>query len=165
MYHSAVQLEYEITLPELLQLSWFRRRSSISWIFAIVACATAVSLGVLLYVPADPWPSRLAGGSSAFFLLILLVVPSLNCRLVYRRNRRLFATRKVTISEEGIVADSQLGHAETNWESYVKFRKTKNLFLLYQSKDIVGILPKRVFTNQEDLEKVRALIASKVRRA
>lgn len=158
-------IEYEITLGDFLEISWRHRRSSISWIFAIAACALGVLSGLLLYMPADPWPYRIAGGLAGFFLLILLVAPPLNCRLAYRRNRRLFATRKISISEQGIVADSQLGHGETNWKSYQRFKETKHLFLLYQSRDMVVILPKRAFADQEDLEKVRALMVSKVQKA
>lgn len=64
----------------------------------------------------------------------------------------MFAIRKVGISEQGIAADSQLGHAETNWNSYQQFGETNNLFLLYESKDLVVILPKRAFADQKDLE-------------
>ena len=63
MYHSAVQLEYEITLPEFMEMAWRRRRSSISWVVGVVAGALGFLLGAVLYVcaPADPWPLLLAG--------------------------------------------------------------------------------------------------------
>jgi hypothetical protein len=71
--------------------------------------------------------------------------------------------RTVTVSDTGIVPDHQLGHTESAWNMYEKFRETQKLFLLYQSSDIIGIVPKRVFASPADLQQFRGLIASKVR--
>jgi hypothetical protein len=46
---------------------------------------------------------------------------------------------------------------------YEKFCETPRLFLLYQSSDIIGIVPKRAFASPADLQQFRALIASKIR--
>ena len=158
-------LEYEITLPEFLEMAWRRHRSSVRWIIGISLSMFGLLLGAFFYVYADPGFGLFLAAMSVLLLLMLLVVSSIAFRRGYRRNPRIFGKRKVTISETGIVSDSQLAHVETNWNTYQQFRETKNLFLLYQSKDLIRILPKRVFTNPEDLENVRGLIASKIQKA
>jgi hypothetical protein len=75
----------------------------------------------------------------------------------------MFGMRTVTISDTGIVSDHQLGHSEAAWNMYEKFRETEKLFLLYQSPDLIGMVPKRVFSNPEELQQFRTLITSKIR--
>ncbi|MGZ7090791.1 MAG: YcxB family protein [Candidatus Angelobacter sp.] len=75
----------------------------------------------------------------------------------------MFGLRTVSISDAGFISDHPLGHSETTWNMYEKFRETRYLFLLYQSADLISILPKRVFASPADLDQFRALLTSKVR--
>jgi hypothetical protein len=158
-----VQLKYEITFPEFREMAWLRHRSSIRWITGICLSILGLALGLVFFVYTDHWLGIFLIAASVFLLLVQLIVPSLAFARVYRRNSRLFGMRTVTVSDTGIVSDHQLGHTESAWNMYEKFRETPRLFLLYQTSDIVGIVPKRAFANSADLEQFRRLIASKVR--
>ena len=158
-----MQLKYEITLPEYSEMAWVRHRSSIRWGIGICIGVIGLLCGAVSYVYADHGLALFVIAVSIFLLLMQFVVPSLVIRRSYRRNSRMFGMRTVTISDTGIVADHPLGHAEATWNMYEKFRETEKLFLLYQSTDLIGILPKRVFANADDLQQVRTLIASKIR--
>jgi len=158
-----VQFQYEITLPEFLEMAWLRHRSSIRWIIGISLGALILSLGVVFYIYVNHWFGLYLISLSALLLLMLMVIPSLTFRRFYHRNRRMFAERKVTITETGIVSDTQLGHAETTWDNYEQVCETRNLFLLYQTTDVIGILPKRVFAGQQELEQIKSLLSAKVR--
>ncbi len=122
-----------------------------------------LGLGFALYVYADHSIGLTLIAGSIFLLLLQWVIPSLVFRRVYRRNIRMFGTRTVTISDTGIVADHQLGHVESTWNMYEKFRETQKLFLLYQGADLIGIVPKRAFASPADIQQFRALITSNVR--
>ena len=100
---------------------------------------------------------------SVLFLIMVVGVTALSFRRVYRRNRRMFGQRTTTITDVGFVSHSPMGHTETTWNMYERFRETKNLFLLYQSADLIGILPKRVFATPADLEQFKSLLTSKLR--
>ena len=164
IYYLAVQLKYEITLPEFREMAWLRHRSSIRWIIGICMGMIGLGLGFVLYVYVDHCLGLILDCWFSIFLLLLqLVIPSLVFRRVYRRNIRMFGTRTVTISDTGIVADHQLGHVESTWNMYEKFRETQKLFLLYQGADLIGIVPKRAFANPADLQQFRALITSNIR--
>ena len=144
-------------------MAWLRHRSSIRWIVGLCLGGGGFMLGLVFFVYAGHWFGIFLIALSVFLLLVQLIVPSLAFARVYRRNSRLFGMRTVTVSDTGIVSDHQLGHTESAWNMYEKFRETRNLFLLYQSTDIIGIVPKRAFASPADLEQFRALIASKVR--
>lgn len=144
-------------------MAWLRHRSSIRWIIGICLGIAGLALGLIFYFYADHWLGLFLIAAFVFLLLVQLIVPSLVFARVYRRNSRLFGMRTVTVSDIGIVSDNQLGHTESAWNMYEKFRETQNLFLLYQSADIIGIVPKRAFASPADLEQFRSLIASKVR--
>ena len=158
-----MQLKYEITFPEFREMAWLRHRSSIRWIIGICVGIIGLLLGSVIYSYSDHVLGLILVAFSIFLLLLQLGIPSLVFARIYRRNSRMFGLRTVTISDTGIVSDHQLGHTESAWNMYEKFRETQKLFLLYQSTDIIGIVPKRVFANPADLQQFRALIASKVR--
>ena len=122
-----------------------------------------LGLGVVFYVYADHWLGIFLIALSIFLILLQLIIPPLVFARVYRRNSRLFGMRTVTVSETGIVSDHQLGHTESAWNMYEKFRETQKLFLLYQSADLVGIVPKRAFASPAELQQFRVLMTSNIR--
>jgi len=91
-------------------------------------------------------------------------MPYIIHRKIYSRNPRLYGKRTVIFDDEGLTSDSDIAHVEIKWSSFEKFKETKNLFLIYQTKDVAGITPKRAFPNPEAVEQFRNLLASKVRR-
>jgi hypothetical protein len=103
---------------------------------------------------------------SLFATLIILQIsmPYIIHRRIYSRNPRLYGKRTVTFDDEGLTSDSDIAHVEIKWTSFEKFKETKNLFLIYQTKDVAGITPKRAFPSPEAVEQFRSLLASKVRR-
>jgi YcxB-like protein len=123
--------------------------------------AAVFLFGVFLYIFVAHDFGFYLMGLSSFLVLMLFAVTSLSFRRVYRRNSRMFGSRTITISDAGFISDSPMGRIETTWNLYEKFRETNNLFLLYQSADLIGILPKRVFATPADLQQFRSLLTAK----
>ena len=98
----------------------------------------------------------------ATFALIQLFFPYIIQQKIYNRNPSLFDMRTVTFSDEGLRSERASSTVEAKWNSFVKFKETKNLFLTYQGKDVVGIVPKRAFPNPEAVAQFRNLLASKL---
>jgi len=157
-----MELQYEILLPEFMEMAWIRHRSSTRWIVGICVGLIGLAVGAFFYAYADPVPGIFLAVLSIFLLLMQFVIPTFVFRRVYRRNSRMFGPRTVTVNEAGIISDHQLGRSEAAWSTYFKFHETARSFLLYQSADLVGILPKRAFTGAADLQEFRALLAAKV---
>jgi hypothetical protein len=152
--------EYEITQPEFIEMAWLRHRSSIRWSIGVGVGIVGLVLGGLFYKYADHWVGAFTIAMSIFLLLMQFVIPTAAFHRAYRRNRKMFGKRVVTITDHGIQSDHELGHSEATWNMYEKFRETPRLFLLFQSADLIGILPKRVFTNPGDIESFRNFLAS-----
>lgn len=164
-YYARMQFQYEITLPEFLEMAWLRYRSSMRWIIGISFPAILFVIGVLCFIAAAHAVGMYLVSLSILFLIILLAVTSLGFRRVYRRNSRMFGPRTVSVTDAGFVSDHPLGHSEANWNMFEKFRETPDLFLLYQSADLISILPKRVFATPAELEQFQTLIRVKIRKA
>jgi hypothetical protein len=161
---SAVQLQYQITLAEFKEMAWLRHRSSLRWMIGLCFGALVFIAGATLFALGDRGLSLVLILLSPLQVVVFTIVSSLTIRWTFRRNSRMFGPRTVTIDETGISSDHALGHNEAKWSSYQDFKETKNLFLLYHSADLIGILPKRAFASQAELEQFRALVTSKIPR-
>lgn len=102
---------------------------------------------------------------SVFATLIIsqIAMPYIIHRRIYSRNPRLYGRRTVVFDDEGLTSDSEIAHVEAKWSGFEKFKETKNLFLIYQTKDVAGIVPKRAFPSLDSIEQFRSLLNSKVR--
>ncbi|HET9183654.1 MAG TPA: YcxB family protein [Candidatus Angelobacter sp.] len=157
-----MKLQYEILLPEFMEMAWTRHRSSIRWLVGICVGLIGFVVGIAFYIYATPWLGIFLVVLSVFLLLMQFVIPTFVFRRVYRRNSRMFGPRTVTVSGNGITSDHQLGRSEAAWNTYQKFKETERSFLLYQSADLIGILPKRAFTAPEDLQAFKDMLRAKV---
>jgi YcxB-like protein len=91
-------------------------------------------------------------------------MPYIIQRRIYHRNPQLFEMRTVTFTDQGVKSEKATGNTEAKRSSFEKFKETKNLFLTYQPKDVVGIVPKRTFSSLEDAAQFRNFLASKLPR-
>jgi hypothetical protein len=96
--------------------------------------------------------------------VLQLFMPYLIHRRLYYRNPRLHGKRTITFDDDGLKSDSEIGHVERKWSAFEKFTETDNLFLTYLTRDVVGLVPKRVFPSQEAVVQFRDFLASKMRR-
>jgi hypothetical protein len=155
-----VQVRYEITPKDYLE--------SLKILFGVSASLTKIlidSFGILLglfgyHFFGPTWIVVVA----VFVALTIthLSMPYIVHRRVYRRNPLLFEMRTVTFTDEGIKSETETRIVEAKWSSFKMFKETKNLFLTYQTKDVVGIVPKRAFSSPEDVAQFRRLLASKL---
>ena len=162
-----VQLRYEITPADYLEMVKIVRPSLLSRSVQICLGVVGLLLSVIAYGYFDNYWSVLWMAIFGAVIIVQVFPPYFVRRNVYYRNLRLYGTRTVTFDDEGIKSDSEVAHVEIKWTSLEKFRETKNLFLTYQTRDQVGIVPKRAFPSfpsQEAVAHFRDLLASKVRR-
>jgi hypothetical protein len=159
------QLRYEITPADHLEMVKVVRSSAARQLVRFSTSLIGLLSGAVIYSYFDrPF------GQFVILVFVLLIIlqmflPYIIHRRVYYRNPRLFGIRTVTFDEEGVKSDSEIGHVEKKWSSFEKFKETKNLFLIYQTKDVVSTVPKRAFATQDDATQFRNLLASKMRRA
>ena len=156
-----MQIRYEITPSDHLEMVIARRsRRGFKTFLSLIG----LSLAVISFWYIDLAFSTFLVLVFAALSLIEIFLPSIIHRRIYRRNRRLFSERTVTFDDEGVKSISDIGQVEKNWRSFEKFRETRNLFLLFQTQDCVGIVPKRAFQTQADVAQFSTLLTSKIGR-
>lgn len=155
-----MQVRYEITPSDHLEMLKVR--------FGISAKLTNILLGIFgiclgifgYYLSGGTWILVIV--MFAVFTLVQIFLPYILHHKIYYRNPILFEMRTVTFDDEGVTSEKASGRVEAKWSSFVNFKETTNLFLTYQGKDVVGIVPKRAFPNPETLAQFRNLLASKL---
>ena len=162
---SGMQVEYEITPADHLESVKVRYRTSVRRLLMIVLGSILLLLGLITYPYFDRSWSLLEIGLSIWILAVQLFLPRMVHRLAYYRNRPIFGLRKVNFDEHGVVADGPQGHVETPWTRYIQYRESRRLFLLYLTKDVSGIVPKRVFKNDSEVDAFRTLLSARLPRA
>ena len=160
-----MQLQYEITPAEHLEMVKTVRIRPVRQLVRICLYGVGVILGVAIYQYLEHVIGVFFISLFAALIILQLIMPYIIHRRVYSRNPRLYGKRTEIFDNEGLTSDSDIAHVEIKWSSFEKFRETKNLFLIYQTKDVAGITPKRAFPGPEAVEQFRNLLVSKVPRA
>jgi hypothetical protein len=159
-----VQLQYDITPAEHLEMIKAVRIRSTTRLVRICLYGIGILLGVATYQYIEKVIGVFFISVFATLIILQIIMPYIIHRRIYSRNPRLYGKRTVIFDDEGLTSDSDIAHVEIKWSSFEKFKETKNLFLIYQTKDVAGITPKRAFPSSEAVEQFRNLLASKVRR-
>ena len=158
-----MQLRYEITPSDHLEMLKARFGLGNRLGKSLISIA-GILLGLFAYrFFGGPWIVVVA--MFATLTVIQIFKPYIVHWRIYHRNLRLFEVRTVTFSDEGLRSEkATTGTVEVKWGSFEKFKETKNLFLTYQTKDVIGMVPKRAFSNLEEVGRFRNLLASKLPR-
>ncbi|HXX19069.1 MAG TPA: YcxB family protein [Candidatus Acidoferrum sp.] len=155
-----MQIRYEITPADYLEMLKARRRIA-ARLPLLLLDGVGLVLGIVAtYLLGPMW--ILVAAVFLVGMVTQLFMPHLIYWRVYSRNRRLFESRIVTFTDEGIESEKESGRTEVRWSSFERFKETKNLFLTFQTKDVAGIVPKRAFPNPEAIAEFRKLLASKL---
>ena len=157
-----MQIRYEITPSDHLEMLKVRVGPGARPGKILIGIG-GICLGIFgYYFFGDTWIVVIA--VFAALTLTQTFLPYMIHRRIYHRNPQLFEMRTVTFTDEGVKSEKATGNIEAKWSSFQKFKETKNLFLTYQSKDVVGMVPKRAFSSSEDIEQFRNFLASKLPR-
>ena len=155
-----MQIKYEITPSDHLEMLKVRFGLGVR-LGRILICIAGIFLGVFGYhFFGDTWIVVIA--VFAALTLTQIFMPYIIHRRIYHRNPQLFEMRTVTFTDEGVKSEKATGNIEAKWSSFEKSKETKNLFLTYQSKNVVGMVPKRAFSSPEDIAQFRNFLASKL---
>lgn len=157
-----MQVSYDITPSEHLEMVRAVRISSTTQTIRVCLGILGFLLAILSTRYVDTALGLLLAVIFAIFTSAQFFLPLIIHRRLYYRNIGLFSARTATFDDDGVRVDSEMGHFEKKWRSYENYRETKNLFLLFQTKDSAGIVPKRVFPSPEATAEFRALLASKI---
>jgi hypothetical protein len=95
------------------------------------------------------------------FLLAVWTVPQYSWKKAFQKDRSLQQEVTAQISEDGIHFVTANSDARTNWGLFVRYLESEKIFVLYQSNQIMNVLPKRSFGPGE-VEQFQQLLQQKV---
>ena len=93
---------------------------------------------------------------------LFISLPLLQAWLVWRSNPSLKDAISCWADEEGFSVQTTNSDTKIKWPALIKFRETRNLFLIYPSKQICYLIPKRAFTDDGQVKEFRELLHRKI---
>lgn len=68
----------------------------------------------------------------------------------------------IEVDEEQLKLQTINCESTIRWQLYIKAIETKNLFMIYQVKELFNIIPKRAFNSDEQIDEFRDLLQTKI---
>lgn len=69
---------------------------------------------------------------------------------------------EIEITEEGIAKEASSYSSLVRWQAFSKFIETPNLFIVYEGKCLLHIIPKRSFSSNEQIQEFLAILNKKL---
>lgn len=82
--------------------------------------------------------------------------------LNWKRNAPLRGEITYDFQPEGIHVITAISDAFLKWEGFIKSKETPNLFLLFLTKQMCHMVPKRAFSSEADVVSLRELLREKI---
>jgi sterol desaturase/sphingolipid hydroxylase (fatty acid hydroxylase superfamily) len=107
-----VQLSYEITPADHLEMVKVVRASLFSRVVKICLGIVGLALGILAHRYFNHSLGVVSISVFVAFIILQMFLPYLIHRRVYYRNPRLNGMRTVTFDDDGLKSESEIGHVE-----------------------------------------------------
>jgi hypothetical protein len=95
----------------------------------------------------------------------LTIFPRIQIWLIWRGTPSLHIESEYVIGEENIHIKNAVANASVQWEAFIKFGDTKSLFLIYVSKNLAHIIPKRTFQSPDQMDAFREILRRKIKKS
>jgi hypothetical protein len=97
-----------------------------------------------------------------FFLAFRYILTPIQVRRVYDQQSELHKPIDMEITEDKLISSNDYGHSRRPWSDFTKWKEDENLFLLYHSDAIQTMIPKRIFSSQDELNNFRRLLTNNI---
>jgi YcxB-like protein len=158
-----MQITYELTEKDFREaLIANRNRSALR--YTVELLIWLVVIGALSRVDGEDylfiaWLFSIGG----FFLVYWLwLAPRSSARKQYRKQPVAHGQKMLLADHSGVHFRGEGASSDMEWRSYIKWRESKHLFLLYQSPSYFYMVPKRSMA-PEQVEEFRGLLRENVK--
>ncbi len=158
-----MNLEYRITFNDFLEAHQAHLKSQrFLYLFIWIASISVVVVGVAGLFIGDIWN---------FCLLVIVGIcinPSSNVlqryclARIWKSQPSIREPITLEVTKEGLTVSSPSFQSNLKWQIYTHFIETKNLFMVYQSKQIFNLFPKRAFSSDEYIHEFRELLRTRL---
>ncbi len=158
-----MNLEYRINAQDYQEAYRANYRSQqMSYVALYVLSGLIILMGLLYIVlpKADRFIDLLLG--TGLIGLGICLIPDLYYRFFFvsfwRSPPYVREAVMLQVNPEGMVYYSDSVQATLKWHVYTHFVETRNLFLVYLSPQMYGVLPKRAFNDSTQMAQFRSLL-------
>jgi hypothetical protein len=153
-----MDVTYQLTPKDFVQVARQRRewKREAAWfsldiVWLLLWLLIAIGGVVAILAVGSKWPNSYLGLAVVFFLMILLAVPITRWALTVSGARKQFfaepaasAAISLNVSTNGLCFRGMTYHGTPTW-SYIRWRESKNQFVLFTAPETCIIVPKRAF--------------------
>ncbi|WP_188792662.1 YcxB family protein [Dyella nitratireducens] len=160
----------QLTEDDYLQgLLFAAQRTRARWFFIGIMAVVCLGAGLLIvfYAPRDlfvlGWAliGAVVGGFIGRMVSRYIFLPK-KLKERFAEQKALHRTRKLSWDDKGVTFESENGHVLIPWPDFFKFRENEIFVLLYTSRVIFLIVPKRFFKESEQLNDFMMLVHSSI---
>ena len=120
-------------------------------VFAVLG---VIVLGLFIWAASLDFDLLLFGFLVILAVYVLIVIPW-HAKKTYRNYKALSLPVTVEVLDEGLRFESPTGNNLAPWDHFVKWRKNKNLILVYPTKRLFHLLPRHFFETSADFDRIR----------
>jgi len=156
------RLEFRYTFKEFFEGSRNAARSF--WKLSLMGGVLLIMVTLYLYFKlAEGETNSLISYLTPMLMGVLFIsLPLLQAWLAWRSNPSLKDAISCWADEEGFRLQMTNSDTTIKWPALIKFRETRNLFLVCPSKQICCLIPKRAFTDESQVKEFRELLHRKI---
>ncbi|HEY9430863.1 MAG TPA: YcxB family protein [Blastocatellia bacterium] len=158
------KLEFQYTFKEFFEGTRNAARSylSLSVLGGVLILSTLLYLYLKNETPEGETNSLFSYLMPLLMGVLFISLPLLQAWSVWRSNPSVRGVIICWADEEGFSQQTTNSDSKIKWPALIKFRETRNLFLIYPSKQMCYLIPKRVFTNEGQVKEFRELLHQKI---
>ena len=86
------------------------------------------------------------------FLLYRYVFFPKKIKKVFSQQKSMQVPFEMEFTEEGLIASNEFGNSTYPWENFLKWKENDDILVIYQSDIMFNIIPKRCFSNDQEIE-------------
>ena len=144
------------------QFLHIRPRPLYKWLGLILGFLLIFTLAASFYVAVtrhDYSPSLLFMPACLGYLLFyFFVLLPRRTKKIYRQQKLLQQPLLIRISDEQFYSKNEYGESSLPWNTFLKWKEGKDLFLVYQTDRLFHMLPKRFFPSAEATDELREIL-------
>jgi len=144
-----------LTADDVVAAYRLHHRLSRRWLVVVVFVGILIlfqfysGVRIMLQSGAVYWPALIMGFAILFLFVNRWILLPRRARRIFQEQKSLQGEFEVTISNDVFASVSDYGATRQPWDDFVRWKEDPDVILLYQSRALFQILPKRVVTAEE----------------
>jgi hypothetical protein len=146
-----VQLTFQDCCRAFYWSYWWKSKLPLAFV------AVLLPLGIVVWASRAPQGLALLVGILAY-ILCLAVTPYWRARRFVASHKTFLDRRRLGFSDEGLTTSGPSDSGSIRWDAFYRSYETRHNFLLYISRVTFITVPKRCFTNAEEIRTFRSIL-------